>query len=537
MVEYNSTPNDPSSLGLETGIRPDDSETGSGLSLREIQNRAMSGSVWTVIHTVVSVPLAFIANILVARALGPSSYGDLTVLVMALGLIGIATNAGISNGVIQWGAAADAAGFPRRTDGLLEKSLGWRLCVQLPLMALSVLFLSWGKGWLIQTALLVSVLFPALFGGAALTISVENRTAVAAKLTMTTNVLVLATVVWVASTSHDALSVWAARLTILGLLAPLDFLIIGKHRRGVSVRPRLPLRMPAGFWRFGLFEAASGLLSLLALSRSEVFVLQLLGTSSSVGLFAIAYGLAGHITAPVDALLGPLIPATAGLIATAPHRAKEALLRATRFTALLCGGVTAVVLPVLVVAIPRLYGSSFAGAALVVVPLGISSCFVSVLNPVRVMLRARRLAGNMFKATVLALLVDIAIALSTVPFVGIWGAVLAKVGATVVINVAFVRMEVRASGMTVRELVGASRAWTLSLFPLGIALIGAVLLVHEVGARIGIALFLGGFAYVVAVRLSRSGLSDADRLAVEAVLPRILRAPAKVVFDLFGDAG
>lgn len=533
MAENTNTSGGLSELAVG-GSSPTGQSGGGGLSLGEMQRRAMSGSVWTAVHTLVSVPLAFVANILVARALGPSSYGYLTVVTMALGLIGISTNAGVSNGVTQWGAAADAEGFPRRTDKLLGKSLGWHLGIQFPIMAASVLILSWGRGWFLQSALLVSVLFPTLFGGAALTISVENRTAAAAKLTMATNVLVLAAVVWVAFRSHDALAVWAARLTVVALLTPLNFLIIGKRRRKVALRPRLPLNMPAGFWKFGLFTAASGVLSLLALSRSEIFVLQLLGTSSSVGLFAIAYGLAAHITAPVDALLGPMVPAAAGLMATAPHRAQEALLRATRFAALMCGGVTAVVIPVLVIAIPKLYGSSFAGAALLVVPLGVSSCFVSVLNPVGVMLRARRLAGAMFKATVMSLVVDVAIALSMVPLIGVWGAVLAKVAATVVINVAYVKIEVKSSGLLPSELFRAGRAWVLSLLPLALALAGGELLVHEVVERAVIALGLGALAYVVMVRMSRSGLTAADRRAVQEVLPKYLSRPANLALSVLG---
>ncbi|MGH9104199.1 MAG: lipopolysaccharide biosynthesis protein, partial [Acidimicrobiales bacterium] len=460
----------PATSPSEVVLIEDPVPTGGAIAPAELQRRAMSGSFWTGVHTIVSVPLAFVANILVARVLGPASFGSLTVLSMLMGVAVIVTNAGVSDGVIQWGAAADAAGLPRRGDRLLGKSLGWHLGVQFPVLAVMVLVLGWGKGPLVVGALLLAVLLPAAFGGAALSISIENRTAAAARLTMLGNVALQLGVVLVAYLTVDAVSVWAARLCILALLVPFNYLLIGGRRRRAALRPRLPLGMPEGFWRFGLFGAGTAVIALLATSRSEIFILQLASGATTVGLFSVAFGLAAHITAPIDGILAPLIPAAAALLATAPQKALPALLRATRFSSLLCGLVTGVGLPVLVVLVPKMYGPSYSQAAAVLVPLGLSSCMSSVLNPVSAMLRARRLAGAMFAGTVASLVVDAALAFSLIPLVGLWGAVAANVAASVAISAAFVRVELRASGMALGALVGASRAWIVSLPALAAAL-------------------------------------------------------------------
>ena len=51
----------------------------------------------------------------------------------------------------------------------------------------------------------------------------------------------------------------------------------------------------------------------LVLSRSEIFVMNWLAAPAAVGVFALAFGLAGHVFAPAQAFVGPLVPAISGL--------------------------------------------------------------------------------------------------------------------------------------------------------------------------------------------------------------------------------
>src|ERR1700693_2463743 len=50
------------------------------LSAPDLQRRAIAGSMWTAVHTVVTLPVAFVANAILARSLGVSSYGHLAFL-------------------------------------------------------------------------------------------------------------------------------------------------------------------------------------------------------------------------------------------------------------------------------------------------------------------------------------------------------------------------------------------------------------------------------------------------------------------------
>src|SRR6266480_2338283 len=95
------------------------------LPAAEIQRRAISGSSWTVLHILVSLPIAFVANAIVARSLGVSSYGHLAFLTAALALAYAFANFGFSNAVIQQGSRAEAGGRRTEANELLRRSLGF----------------------------------------------------------------------------------------------------------------------------------------------------------------------------------------------------------------------------------------------------------------------------------------------------------------------------------------------------------------------------------------------------------------------------
>ena len=165
------------------------------------------------------------------------------------------------------------------------------------------------------------------------------------------------------------------------------------------LQPRLPRSLGKPFWRYSLASWASGLVGLLVFSRSEIFLLQAFNQPEALGLFALAFGLSQQITAPVDAMLHPLTPAVAGLLSEWPERAAQAFERSTRVSALLSGGVAAVVVPTLVFAVPLIYGDAFESAAWLFVPLALVSAFQSVNNPVLAFVNARQRGGLILKAS------------------------------------------------------------------------------------------------------------------------------------------
>ncbi|MCK2124962.1 hypothetical protein, partial [Pseudomonas sp. PNPG3] len=50
------------------------------MSREGLQESAVRGAVWTVVHTFVAIPVAFLVNLLMARVLGAADYGRLAFL-------------------------------------------------------------------------------------------------------------------------------------------------------------------------------------------------------------------------------------------------------------------------------------------------------------------------------------------------------------------------------------------------------------------------------------------------------------------------
>ncbi|MBW3638891.1 MAG: polysaccharide biosynthesis C-terminal domain-containing protein [Actinobacteria bacterium] len=502
---------------------------GAGLSARELQGRAVSGTLWTVLHTVLAAPVAFAANAVVARVLGPASYGSLAFLTLALGLAIAFTNLGVTGGVVQWGATAEARGDRAGADDLLRRSLGYHLLVQLPLLVVAVLVLARDESWLIRGALLLSVALPAAFSSTALSLTIENRTAGAAKIAIASNLVIQASVVATALVSGTAAGVWATRSVAASVLLPLNLLLLDRVRRRVTLRVTLPTRMPSGFWRFCSLAWLAGLVLTLVFSRSEVLLLSWLSTPEAVGLFALAYGVSAQITAPVDALLGPLAPAVAGLVGSHPGSAKAAFLRSVRLAALLAGGVTAVALPLFYVAIPLIYGPAFGAAAPLFLVLGAASCFQSICNPVIVFMQARQRTDVILALSTFALVVNVVVAVALIPPFGVWGATIANAAALAAFFVAGVRHELRVQALSAKAFLAASASWFVALA----AAVPAVLLCSLAPSPAPVAAVLaavvGAVCFVGGLRLTNTGVAAADAEGLRRVMPGRLDRPVRLV--------
>src|SRR5919201_4462146 len=191
---------------------PDLQENGTNaLPAAELQRRAISGSAWTVIHTLVSVPVAFAANAVVARSLGVSSYGHLAFLTASLALAVTFANFGFSTALVQRGSRAEAGGRRLEADDLLRRSLGFHAVVELPILLVLVLALTRNDPAWVAVALLTAVVFTTCLSGGALSFTIENRTALAAQVSIALNLLVQTASVATALSTRSASAVWAVR--------------------------------------------------------------------------------------------------------------------------------------------------------------------------------------------------------------------------------------------------------------------------------------------------------------------------------------
>src|SRR4051812_36496816 len=69
-----------------------------GLGRAEIQRRALRGTAWTGAQALISVPVAFASNLIIARALHVHGYGVLAFALATFTVATAASNLGVSAG-------------------------------------------------------------------------------------------------------------------------------------------------------------------------------------------------------------------------------------------------------------------------------------------------------------------------------------------------------------------------------------------------------------------------------------------------------
>lgn len=434
------------------------------LTNADLQQRAVRGWLWTVVSIGVSLPVTVVTNAFVARFLGASKYGEFS-FYLALLTIGMTiANFGLQSGVVQWGASFEAMGRQRDTNILLSKGLGFYLLVEAPILVALVLVISNGAETAVELMLVAGIVATMYFTPSAVALTVASRVDQQAKLGMIGGVIVQAASVVAAMATRDAIWVFAGRLVVGGALGAAHLIYLDGPRRRATLLPRLPRGFGQGFWRFSMLSGLAMLISTLVFSRSEIFVLQLLDMATVLGVFSLAFGVATQVTAPVDGLLGPLLPALAGVLARDPSAGRVALLRGTRLSSLGATAVLTLAVPLIYPLIPLVYGASFSRAAWPFVVLSITSCLQTSVQTVNAIVMGRRRSGLLLRANVLALTVNVVTAFAFIPTLGLVGAVLANVLSQVAGLVLLVRVELVTSAASWREMGGA-----LSIFWVGMA--------------------------------------------------------------------
>ena len=436
--------------GTDAGVSPD-----RRLTLDELEGATARGAFWTAVQNVTAIPIAFAANALVARMLGPGDYGRLAVISLSVSVAAVLTNGGTNDAVIQWGAAAHSGGRAAAVDRLLRRSLGYRLLVQVPLLTVVVLLVARDLPWQAQAMLAASVALLSALGSAALCVAVENLTARNARLSIATNVIVQASIVVGAWLSPTAVSVWAARTASGAIQQAATLVVLSPRRRRVILRPALPRDMPAGFWRYCAFTTATATLGMLVSSRIEVVALTAFADPGTVGVYAVAFGVAAQLRTPVDAFFAPFVPAMAGILEEHPALAARSLNQALRVNGLIAG-VLLMLVPLAGVLVPLVYGTDYRNAARYVPLLAVAATGQALINPLLAAAQGRRQGKALLMTTVAALAVDIVVALATVPLWGVWGAVAATAGAQACEVVILVLLQRRAGLVTWTEIGRAS---------------------------------------------------------------------------------
>lgn len=503
------------------GAEPPDPTGGSGprADRLTIQQSAIHGAVWTLVHVGVSMPIAFAVNLLLARVLGVVDYGRLAFLTAVMDIVGILVSAGMGSALIQFGSKAHAAGHTEEVAGLLSRVQGYRLMVSMPFSSLAILVLADVDTPILVMALVFGILVPGFLSTATNCLWVENRTAASAKVTMAAGLVTQAAVVAAALVYRTPDAVWLSRIAVGGITSLVNLFVISRHYRLAVLRPVLPRNFPRGWWQFALPSAASALVGGLVMSRSEVFFLQWWGTAADVGLFAMAFGLSVHLFAPAQSLVGPLIPAISGLREVDAEAVKHALLRSARASATVSGLAVAVGMPALAALVPVLYGHEFEAAVPLIVALSISSSLVLLRSPATAFVLARLRSRFLLMTNLVGIAIDVLVALVAIPAWGAWGAVAANAAAALTTTAVIINSERLAQGLPMSTVLRSVSPAVLG----GAAGLAAHLLGEGIGEpwlRAPLAAAAGLALYLLLLHLARVGLTSQDRDALVRVAPK-----------------
>jgi O-antigen/teichoic acid export membrane protein len=503
---------------------PPTGSAGAPLNRRDIQARAVDGALWTMLHVAVSLPLAFLANLVIARVLGVADYGRLSFLTALMDVASGVVGVGVGTAVVQYGARAHAAGRRVEVRDLLAKAQGFRLLVAVPLLTVLIITVAEVDPLLLVLAVVFGLAVPAGFGGAPLALTIENKTASGARVAMLGNVLTLTAALTAVLVLRTPDATWAARLVMAGAVTAIALVPISSDYRLVSLRPRVPKGMPPGFWRFAVPAGLSSIVANLVMSRSEIFLLQWLADPVSVGTFALAFGLSSHLFSPAQALLGPLIPAVSGLSEVDRAALGAAFSRTLRVSSTVVALILAGALPAFAALVPMLYGDDYADVPGLLVALGVAGGLMVVAAPVQAFVLARLRGGRLLGINLAALAVDLAVAVALIPVVGVWGAVVANVVGAATRLALLVRGEIGLLGLTVTTTVRSAVPALLGAgVCIAVSLAGRVSPLPDAGTAAG-AGALGLVLLLLLLRASRTGIEPGDAAAVVGAMPLRLRA-------------
>jgi O-antigen/teichoic acid export membrane protein len=492
------------------------------------------GSLWTLLSAVVMVPMAFAANLVLAHELHPAGLGRLATYIVAFSLATAVVNLGVSDATVQWLAEARALGAFDAEQSLIRRCAGYHSFIEGPIVAGLAVVLLHSAGWPAAIAASAAVWLTQIAGTSSVILTATARNALVAKLTLATAMAVQVTVVAAAVARHSAPFTYACQL-IAATLAPLVCIVVlSRVERQSVLNPTLRGQNPPGFNRYGVSACAGALVSSLVFGRSELLVLQANGKLLAAGLFAVATGIASQITIPMDALMGPLVPTAAGLVAAAPGRALPVLQRSLRISSLLGALTAAVVVPAGYVLIPFAFGSGFTAAKDGFVVLGLASCLQSVVVPVSAFAFATRSAAAVLRADLACLIVDAGLAFGLIPVIGLNGAVIASASAQVLSLLLLVRVVVRRMHVSVVEVVAPTQSFWWG--PVGGLLAVAVVTLVDppTGIALVVAVAIGLTSTCLVFRIGRMRLDARELADVMRSLPARLYLPFRWLCLMLG---
>ncbi len=521
----------------DTDANPDDEHEGrepADAGRGGVAGDMIRGSLWTLVAAVTGVPIAFSVNLIVARALGPSGYGRLATFAALVGVATTVLNLGISQSTVQWIAEMRLEDLGPQRLRLIRNCVGYHALLEGPAAAAVVFFLLRDSNPLVWILGAVAMLATCALGTSSVILMATAQNASVAKISMVSNLALQVTTIVVALATRSADKTYAAMLIAAVLGPALGFMFIRAEERRVFLRPLVFKGLPAGFLRYGFSACGAALVGSLVFGRSEIFVLEWHRLTFAAGMFALATGLAGQITVPMDSVMGPLLPTATRLLASAPARATETASRSLRVTSVLASFTMATAIPLVYVAIPLLFGHRYEPAKTPFLILGLVSCLQSVTVPLSMLVYATRKAGSVLRIDLVCVTVDAVLAIGLVPVWGLWGAVTANATAQLLSLCLLTIVAVRQVGIDANSVNRACLPLTLGLAAAGSSVMIALLAPLPTAVLLIVAPLTGTIVLVVGFRyLASWRISATDAALVEASLPLRLRGPQRWIARVF----
>lgn len=491
----------------------------------------MKASWWTAIQSMIGLPIAVGVNLVVTRELGPSEFGIVASYMTVYGIIITVLTGGVHDATLQWGAAAYARNDRAELELLARRCAGWHMLAS-PIAGLAAIILLHRESALTQAVGAFSMTFTMFFGATVITMTAVSLNTVLAKISLVLGMATQLAVITAAIQSHGAGPTWVARIAV-GVAAPAMVIALAPPWiRRAAIRPLLPRHWPAGFAKYAARTFVAGLVASLVFSRCEILVLDAYGDTTSAGLYALAAGLAVQLTSPIDAMLGPLLPAAASLTAVGRERIAAAINRGMRLGGVITAPLAMIGIPLVTILVPVIYASRFASTGDLFVALAVMSCLQSVFHPVTAFVSALRKPVLVLAINGAALAVDLALVVALIPSIGAAGAVVANTAGQVISLALSVRLLRNEVGYGVQSSFAA-------LLPFALVATGATL-----GTVLGLGLvnhgqpvWLGCLSAVVAssilgigaVRVCGGMITEDDLRTVEQALPRVASLARKAL--------
>ncbi len=424
---------------------------------------SVRGALWTFVATALGSPLGLAANIVLARALGSSGLGKFGTYAAIYGLALVVTDLGWREATVQWMAAAGARENEEERHSLIRACSGFQVFAAGPACAGVAFILLLANGWAVG---LVGA--SAAWATQALTTSQVINTAttqnvLAAQIALTAGLAGRVALVLTALASQQPGLTWLIQVVFLLAAPVIATWKLSTGDRQAVFRPRLQLRAPRGFWRYGLSAALSALLGTVVYGGSEILVLRSDNLVAAAGVFTVVSSLAGQMTSVLDSVQGPLAPTAAGLIAIDRDRALQLLDRSLRLMSALGAVASCVLTPVGVVAIDLLYGKSFVEGTGPFVLLALISSLQTAMGPLWAFGFATRSASQIVIINLVALAADAAASILLIPSLSLWGAALAGAAAQLFSLMMIARLVTWKLELRLRDVLARMNLFMLAL--------------------------------------------------------------------------